>query len=81
MFIAEYSDRYDDYISIGRTKKEAIDSMIATLKENAYNCDTLLDDMTEEELRDQMDVYELTSGETVKTGYGIHYRDGKQIRK
>lgn len=81
MYIAEYSDRYDDYMALGKTKKEAVESIMATLKENAYNRDTLLEDFkSEEDFKDsEINVYKLSAGETVKRGYDIHYKNGKQI--
>ena len=81
MYLANYSDRYDDYMALGKTKKEAIDSMIATLKNNAYDRETLLDDFkSEADFADsEINVYKMSSGETIKLGYDIHYKDGKKI--
>ena len=81
MYLANYSDRYDDYMALGKTKKEAIGSMIATLKENAYDRDTLFDDFKDEDdfADSEITVYKMSSGEVIKLGYDIHYKDGKII--
>ncbi len=81
MYLANYSDLQDDYIALGKTKKEAIDSMIITLKNNAYNRDRLLDGFeSETEFADsEINVYKISSGETIKLGYDIHYKNGIRI--
>ena len=81
MYLADYSDRYDEYMALGKTKKEAISSMIATLKENAYNRDTLFDYFKDEDdfADSEINVYEIKAGEAVKLGYDIHYVNGKKV--
>ena len=81
MYLANYSDMQDDYIALGKTEKEAIDSMIITLKNNAYNRDRLLDGFeSETEFADsEINVYKISSGETIKLGYDIHYKNGIRV--
>lgn len=81
MYLADYSDRYYDYMALGKTKKEAIDSILATLKNYAYNRDELFDGFKNEtDFADsEINIYKMLAGETVKYGYDIHYKNGKQI--
>ncbi len=81
MYLANYSDMQDDYIALGKTEKEAIDSMMITLKNNAYNRDRLLDGFkSETEFADsEINVYKISSSEAIKLGYDIHYKNGIRV--
>ena len=82
MWIAEYSDRYDDYISLGKTRKEAEQSLYLAIANNSYQSETelLADfDNVEEFIDSEINVYKLNCGEALKTGYGTRYKDGKEI--
>ena len=82
MYLADYSDRYDDYMALGRTASEAISTMIATLKENAYNKETLLDGFKDENdfADSEINVYNIKAGEAINLGYDIHYKNGKIVK-
>lgn len=78
MYLSIYEDRFDDFVALGRTKKEAERSLMDTLKINAFDSETLLDDFESEKqfIDNSISTYKICAGETVKLGYDIHYKKG-----
>lgn len=82
MWLAEYSDRDNDYVSLGRTQKEAEHNMYETLVRRMDEAELLEDFSSSEEFIDsEINVYKINSGETLVLGYNIRYdKDGKIVQ-
>lgn len=76
----------DDFVSLGKTKEEAIDNLVKAYKdfydydeetleyEHGYsNFKSYLENYT------GMGIYKISSGETVIMGIDIHYKKGERI--
>lgn len=81
MWLATYSDKDYDYVSLGKTQKEAEQNMYATLVRNKGR-DEILEgfDSVEDFIDSEINSYKINSGETMILGYGIRYnKDGEVV--
>lgn len=81
MWLATYSDKYHDYVSLGKTRKEAEQNMYATLVRNKGRDEALEGfDSVEDFIDSEINVYKINSGETMVLGYGIRFnKDGEVV--
>lgn len=81
------SPRGDSFVSLGKTKTQAVDNLIKAYKdrydmtledlyyEHGYNdFESYFDDYL------GMNIYTISEGETIVCGYDIHYKNGKRIK-
>ena len=89
MFLAKVtSPGCDDFVSLGKTKKQAIAGLIDAYKGfYNYSEETLKEEHNYDSFEQYFDdflgvsLYEISVGESIVCGYDVHYKNGERVRE